>query len=74
MCITEEIRRRNRVAQTTTCGVVEAWAELPTGSWHAHGKHDRLWLRRLRLRKVDGEVSLLVVDDSTRIAKLEAKG
>lgn len=73
VCISEEIRRRDRVARTTTCGVVEAWEELPTGSWHAHGKHDRLWLRRLRLRKVDGEISLLVVDDSTKIAKLMAK-
>jgi hypothetical protein len=53
-------------------GVVEAWEELPTGSWYAHGKHDKLWLKRLRLRKVDGELTLLVIDDSTAIARLDA--
>jgi len=45
---------------------------MPTGSWFARGKDDRLWLKRLRLRKADGEVSLLVVDDGTLIAKLGA--
>ena len=58
-------------AQVT--GVVEAWEELPTGSWHAHGKDGKLWLSRLKLRKEDGELTLLVVDDSTTIAKLEAE-
>ena len=34
-------------AQVT--GVVEAWEELPTGSWHAHGKDGKLWLMMLNL-------------------------
>jgi hypothetical protein len=72
VCVTETVRRRDRATQTRTYGTVEAWDELPTGSWYAHGKDDRLWLRRLELRKADGEISLLVVDDSTSIAKLEA--
>jgi hypothetical protein len=72
VCVTETVRRRDRGTETRTCGTVEAWEELPTGSWYAHGKDDRLWLRRLKLRKADGEISLLVVDDSTSIAKLEA--
>ena len=61
-----------------TVGVVEAWSEEPTGSWHAHGRETserlgrKLWLGRLRLRKVDGEVVLLVIDDATQIARLEA--
>ena len=72
VCINTKTIRRDRSTQTQTIGTVEAWEELPTGSWYAHGKKDRLWLRRLKLRKVDGEISLLVVDDSTSIAKLEA--
>ncbi len=63
--------RRGRALRTEAVGVVEAWEELPTGSWFAHGKDDRLWLKRLRLRKADGEVTSLVIDDSTAIAKLE---
>ena len=58
--------------ETCAVGVVEAWEELPTGSWYAHGAKDKLWLTRLKLRKVDGELTLLVIDDSTSIAKLEA--
>ena len=73
VCITEKIRRRDRVTVSHAYGTIEAWEELPTGSWYAHGKNDRLWLRRLKLRKLDGEISLLIVDDSTSIAKLEAR-
>jgi hypothetical protein len=71
VCVHTKTMRRDRATQTETFGTVEAWEELPTGSWYAHGKNDRLWLRRLKLRKLDGEISLLVVDDSTSIAKLE---
>lgn len=39
----------------------------PTGSWHAHGKNDKLWLYRIRLRKPNGELTTLVVDQHTRI-------
>lgn len=63
--------RRGEPIETQTIGVVESWEEMPTGSWHAHGLNDRLWLRRLQLRKVDGEQSLLVVDDGTHIARIE---
>jgi len=60
-----------RTRDAVVVGVVESWQHRPTGSWYAHGKNDKLWLERLRLRKVDGEVALLVIDDGTRIAKLE---
>lgn len=73
VCVTQQIRRRDRITESRTYGTVEEWKELPTGSWYAHGQKDLLWLRRLKLRKLDGEISLLVVDDSTSIAKLEAK-
>ncbi len=69
--VTLVTHRRERSLETQVVGVVEAWQDLPTGSWYAHGKDDKLWLRRLRLRKVDGEVTLLVIDDRTSIAKLE---
>ena len=54
-------------------GVVEAWEDLPTGSWYAHGKKDKLWLKRLKLRKADGELALLVVDNSTEIAQVQTQ-
>lgn len=65
--------RRDRPVETETVGTIEAWEELPTGSWFAGGKKDKLWLHRLKIRKLDGEITLLVIDDRTAIAKLEAQ-
>ncbi len=84
VCVRQVVVRRGEPLVAETVGVVEAWSEEPTGSWHAHGKEPqsgpavaewrgrKLWLDRLRLRKVDGEVALLVIDDATQIARLEA--
>lgn len=71
VCVTSATRLRGRTIESRVFGTVEAWDRLPTGSWYAHGKNDKLWLDRVRLRKVDGEISLLVIDDATSLAKLE---
>lgn len=75
--VRQTVRRRSESYVAEVVGVVQAWEQLPTGSWHAHGKpgvpgsnESQLWLKRLKLRKPDGEVSCLVIDDSTAIAKL----
>ncbi len=65
-------QRRGTPLEATAVGVVQEWESRPTGSWYAHGKHGRLWLMRLRLRKVDGEQTLIVIDENTHIARLEA--
>lgn len=70
--VTQHVRTRVADYEAETVGLVEAWDALPTGSWHAHGRGDKYWLSRLKLRKADGEITLLVLDDSTRIARLEA--
>ncbi len=70
--VTQVVQRRDQSYEAEVVGVVMAWEDEPTGSWHAHGKNDKLWLKRLKLRKADGEVTKLVVDDSTRIARIEA--
>lgn len=72
VCVTETTLLRNKPIKTQIIGVVQAWEEMPTGSWFTDGKDDRLWLKRLRLRKADGEITVLVVDDGTSIAKLKA--
>jgi|GEM_PF-351141 len=70
--VLQTTRRRDASYEAESVGVVQAWETLATGSWFAHGKNDKLWLTRLRLRKADGEITLLVIDDATSIAKLEA--
>ncbi len=67
----QTVVRRGRPIQAEIVGVVETWEELPTGSWHAHSPKGKLCLTRLKLRKADGEFVLLVIDDSSTIAKLE---
>ena len=71
--VVQVIEGRGLSYETEVIGVVEAWESQPTGAWHAHGKEGRLWLKRLKLRKADGEVTLLVIDDHTSIAKIESK-
>lgn len=73
VCVRQTVVRRLQSFDSEVVGVVEGWEDLPTGSWYAHGKNDKLWLMRLKLRKLDGEQTLLVIDDRTEIARLEAK-
>ena len=65
--ITQMIERRARDWQTSITGTVQATEVSKTGSWYAHAKDDKLWLRRVRLQKDDGEISTLNVDPWTRI-------
>lgn len=62
----QEIDRREGNWRNEVVGtVVETFAQK-TGSWNAHGKDDRLWLNRIRIRKDDGEESIISVDQYTR--------
>ena len=53
-------------------GVVQAVDVGKTGSWYAHGKDDKFWLRRVRIVKRDGEVSELNLDPGSEIELLES--
>jgi hypothetical protein len=56
--------------RTVVEGEVLSHAMEPTGSWYAHGKADKLWLPRLRIRKDDGELTTLNLDNNSRITLL----
>ncbi len=58
---------------TAVEGVVESCRPEPTGSWFAHGKADRLWLHRVRLRKDDGELTTLVLGPQSVVDRLPAQ-
>jgi hypothetical protein len=70
--VKQTICLRGRNAEAETVGTVESWQTLPTASWFAHGKNGKLPLKRLKLKKADGELSLLVVDDQTQIEAVPA--
>lgn len=65
--VTQIVDRRGKDYRCDTIGEVEGWEDAPTGSWFAHGKDDRYWLKRLKLKKMDGEQTYLVVDSETRL-------
>lgn len=65
--VRHRIDRRDVDWRAEVTGVVE-WVGLEkTGSWYAHAKDDRYWLRRVRLRKEDGEISTLNLDEYAEI-------
>ena len=68
--VTQMIAGRNLRWETRAEGEVISLEPEPTGSWYAHGKNDKLWLLRLRLRKEDGEVTALALDHNTRVEVL----
>lgn len=51
-------------------GTIVSCEAEPTASWFAHGKNDQVWLLRLRLRKVDGELTTLNLDDRSVVTIL----
>ena len=69
--VTQQIAARDYTWTTTVRGVVTEYGQRETGSWFAHSRDDKLWLDRLTIRKDDGEITTLILDDYTRI-ELEA--
>ena len=70
--VVQRIHQTDSSWETRTAGVIDSWEEDPTGAWYAHGRNGKLWISRLRLRKADGELSTLTIDEQTRIYPLVA--
>ena len=64
----ENIGRRQWTTQVQ--GTIISCEAEPTGSWFAHGKNKRVWLLRLRLKKDDGELTTLNLDDCSIVTVL----
>jgi hypothetical protein len=65
--VTQQLPAVQRVETTTVDGTVVRYRQAMTGSWYAHSLHDKLWLDRLELRKEDGELVVLNLDQYTVI-------
>src|SRR5262245_10108655 len=65
--VSQMIVARDRRWETRAEGEVISLGPEPTGSWYAHGRNDKLWLMRLRLRKTDGEITTLALDHNSRV-------
>lgn len=70
MRITQMVAARHYAFLAPVEGVVVDFKRRPTGSWYAHGEADKLWLDRIVLKKADGEVSTLNLDEHSRLEVL----
>lgn len=73
--VTQQVPRLERPGggpmQTTVEGTVVSFQQQKTGSWYAHSRDHKLWLDRLELRKDDGEVVFLNMDQYTHVDVLQ---
>jgi hypothetical protein len=65
--VTQQIAARHYSLPTVVVGTVVEYSQKETGSWYAHSRDDKLWLDRLLLRKADGELTTLNLDEYSHI-------
>ena len=65
--VTQQIAARHYTLSKDVVGEVVSFDQKQTGSWYAHSKDDKLWLDRLVLKKADGEITTLNLDEFTHI-------
>ena len=72
--VTQQIAARHYAWASAVEGVVVEYSQKETGSWFAHSKDDKLWLDRLVIRKDDGEITTLNLDDYSNVHVLSPAG
>ena len=66
--ITQQIPHRDYTWTDEMYGTVVSYQQKQTGSWFAHSKNDKLWLDRLSIRKADGELFTLNLDEYSSVS------
>jgi hypothetical protein len=61
--VIQQIAGRDYSLTNEIRGTVMEFGQRQTGSWFAHSKSDKLWLDRLTIKKDDGEITTLNLDD-----------
>ena len=65
--VTQQIAARDYTWTTEVRGTVVNYEQKQTGSWFAHSKNDKLWLDRLVIKKDDGEITTLNLDEFSHV-------
>lgn len=68
--VTQQIPFAKGITTTTIEGTILRFGQQKTGSWFAHAKDDKLWLDRLELKKNDGELVVINLDQYSRVEQL----
>ncbi|HYO11508.1 MAG TPA: hypothetical protein VER17_21270 [Tepidisphaeraceae bacterium] len=65
--VTQQIAARDYTWSADVRGTIVQFQQKQTGSWFAHAKNDKLWLDRLVIKKDDGEITTLNLDEYSRV-------
>ena len=65
--VIQQIAARDHAWTSEITGTVIEFCQMQTGSWFAHSKNDKLWLDRLTIKKDDGEITTLNLDDYSNV-------
>lgn len=65
--VTQQVPRATGGMSIAIEGTVVSFEQQKTGSWFAHSKDKKLWLDRLELRKDDGEIVFMNLDNNSRV-------
>lgn len=68
--VTQQVPRQVGTTTTTVEGVILRAGQQKTGSWFAHSKDKKLWLDRLELRRDDGELVVVNLDQFSRVERI----
>ena len=69
--VTQQMPQLDTVWSQAVEGTIVRAHRARTGSWYAHAKDDKLWLDRLELRRDDGEIVVLNLDQYSVIERVE---
>lgn len=69
--VTQQMPQIDTVWSQTIEGTIVKAHRSSTGSWFAHGKDDKLWLDRLELRRDDGEIVVLNLDQYSVVERAD---
>ncbi|MGJ8637198.1 MAG: hypothetical protein ACSHX5_10170 [Phycisphaerales bacterium] len=65
--VSQQVMLHDSAQVTSVEGVVLRVGQQKTGSWFAHGRDKKLWLDRVELRKDDGELVVVNLDQHSRV-------
>ena len=72
--VTQQMPRRSGTLSTVIEGEVVRVGQQKTGSWFAHSLDKKLWLDRVEIKRDDGELVSLNLDQYSRVEVIEAAG
>lgn len=69
--ITQQVPRATEPMIGTVEGTIIRAYQGKTGSWFAHSKDHKLWMDRLEIQKLNGELAVINLDQYTSVEVLD---